>query len=57
VYISLLAPCLRCEESQPASKAIERAGWTVYQTVCHGTRYCDQTRTRGIFGQRKSPLI
>jgi hypothetical protein len=30
---------------------------SVYQTVYHGMRYCDQTRARRIFGQKQSPLI
>jgi hypothetical protein len=30
---------------------------TVYHSVYHGKRYCDQTRARRFFGQRKSLLI
>jgi len=29
----------------------------VYHSVYHGKRYCDQTRARRFFGQRKSLLI
>jgi hypothetical protein len=36
-------------------KAMRRAGSTVYQTVYHGMRYCDQTRVSRIFGPKEKP--
>ncbi len=44
------------KQAPESAGARKRTEWTVYQTVYHGMRYCDQTRANRFFGQRKSPL-
>ena len=57
-YCTALQNPPRVRQASPSVQGYApRRESSVYHSVYHGKRYCDQTRVRRFFGQRKSLLI